>query len=358
MEHLFQLRKRQSRSICPENPTGAKGGGARATIEEGTAGGPARNYGIGWKVNPFIHLKAGETVEIANIEGSGVITNIWMTPTGNWRTQIIRFYWDDSEVPSVECPVGDFFCSGWSCYSQVSSLAVCVNPGSAFNCYWQMPFRRRCRITMENISPADTRLYYQISYDLCELPEEIAYFHAFFNRSNPLPHMEDYVILDKVEGRGQYVGTYMTRGVNTTGWWGEGEIKFFMDGDEEFPTICGTGTEDYFTGSYNFEDPYTHDHYVTFTTPYSGLNQVIEPDRLYRSQMRFGMYRWHITDSIAFDQDIRVTMQSLGWNKNMPKGQPHYLHLQDDISSVAYFYLDHPLQKIPALPPKEMLEIN
>lgn len=121
-------------------------------------------------------------------------------------------------------------------------------------------------------------------------------------------------IVDGVEGKGQYVGTYMAWGNNNNTWWGEGEIKFFIDGDGEYPTICGTGTEDYFCGSYNFEDPKTHDRYVPFSTPYTGL-QVIEPNTLYRSQFRFGLYRWHITDPIRFEKNLRVTIQALGWRE-------------------------------------------
>ncbi len=164
-------------------------------------------------------------------------------------------------------------------------------------------------------------VYYQINYTLTEVPEDCAYFHAQFRRTNPLPYKEVYTILDGVSGRGQYVGTYMAWGVNNTGWWGEGEIKFFIDGDGEFPTICGTGTEDYFCGAYNF-DPYVahsgrgavqQSRYLEFTTPYAGLPQVIRPDGVYKSQQRFGLYRWHITDPIRFESDLRVTIQALGW---------------------------------------------
>jgi len=120
------------------------------------------------------------------------------------------------------------------------------------------------------------------------------------------------VILDGVRSRGQYVGTYLAWGVNNNGWWGEGEIKFYIDGDAEWPTICGTGTEDYFCGSYNFEDPVSKDHYVSFSTPYTGFHTV-RTDILYQSQKRIGMYRWHIADPIKFNDDIRVTIQALGW---------------------------------------------
>jgi hypothetical protein len=222
--------------------------------EEGTGANCARDLGRGWKISPSIHIAPGEERTIADIQGTGAIQQMWMTPTGAFRFSIIRIFWDDQETPSVECPLGDFFACGWGKYAQVSSLAVCVNPGSAFNCYWEMPFRKRCRITVTNTAEDRMALYYQINYTLTDVPEDAAYFHAQFRRTNPLPYKEVYTILDGVQGQGHYVGTYMAWGVNNTGWWGEGEIKFFIDGDGEFPTICGTGTEDYFCGSYNFEN--------------------------------------------------------------------------------------------------------
>ena len=240
---LYRIGNAKTRSISPENPTGAPGKGGMCPLEEGSARRAARDLGTGWKVNPYIVLPEKTTVEIAAIDGPGIINHIWLTPTGRWRNTILRIYWDGQENPSVECPIGDFFCMGWNEYAQISSLAVCVNPGSAFNCYWQMPFKSHCRMTLENRAEEPVTMYYQIDYTLDELPEEIAYFHAQFRRVNPLPYKQDYVILDGVEGKGQYVGTYMAWGSNSACWWGEGEIKFFLDGDTEFPTICGTGTE-------------------------------------------------------------------------------------------------------------------
>lgn len=342
----------KTRSISPENVTGEKGSGGATELEQGTAARAARDLGKGWKVNPFFSVQPGETITLANVQGEGAITHIWMTPTGSWRQQILRFYWDDSEVPAVECPMGDFFASGWGVYSQINSLAVCVNPGSAFNCYWRMPFRKGFRVTLENRNDNATCIYYQITYELTQVPPEAGYFHAQFRRSNPLPYKSVHTLLDGVKGAGQYVGTYMAWGVNNCGWWGEGEIKFYMDGDQEYPTICGTGTEDYFGGSYNFEDPDTHDRYKIFSTPYSGLPTVIVPDGLYRSQMRFGLYRWHITDPIRFEQELTVTIQALGWRSG-----GRYLPLQDDISSVSYFYLDRPFAELPVLPTPDELEI-
>jgi hypothetical protein len=349
MGTLSRLSDAQTRSISPENFTGEKGRGGMAT--EGTGARAARDLGQGWKVSPSVRIDVGETFTLADIDGAGAIQQIWMTPTGNWRFSILRIYWDDQEQPAVECPVGDFFAMGWGEYAPLSSLAVCVNPGSAFNCYWEMPFRKRCRITVTNIAAEPMVLYYQVNYTLTEVPEDCAYFHAQFRRVNPLPYKDVYTIVDGIQGKGHYVGTYMAWGVNNRGWWGEGEIKFYMDGDAAYPTICGTGTEDYFCGSYDFENQVTHE-YEEFTTPYAGLHQVIRPDRLYRSQMRFGMYRWHITDPVRFEQDLRVTIQALGWRSGR-----RYLPLQDDIASVAYWYQTLPTAPFPALPDKDDLEV-
>jgi len=347
--NLPRLSSARTRSISPENFTGEKGKGAMAT--EGTGASCARELGQGWKISPSVRIEPGEAFLLADIEGPGAVQHIWLTPTGHWRFSILRVYWDDAETPAIECPVGDFFACGWGRYAQVSSLAVCVNPGSALNCYWEMPFRRRCRMTMTNIAAEPVGLYYQIDYTLTDLPEDAAYLHAQFRRVNPLPYKEVYTILDGVQGRGQYVGTYLAWGVNNTGWWGEGEIKFYLDGDDEFPTICGTGTEDYFCGSYNFENKETR-QYQEFTTPYAGLAQVIRPDGLYSSQTRFGLYRWHIMDPVRFEQDLRVTIQALGWRSG-----GRYLPLQDDIASVAYWYQALPTAPFPPLPDRDSLEV-
>jgi hypothetical protein len=349
---LSRLSRAKTRSISPENFTGEKGKGGMAT--EGTGANAARDLGQGWKISPSIRIASKQTFTLADIQGSGAIQHIWMTPTGNWRYSILRIYWDGETQPSVEVPVGDFFASGWGKYAQLSSQAVCVNPGSAFNCYWEMPFRKSCRISMENIDSEPMTLYYQLDYTLTEVPEDAAYFHAQFRRTNPVPYKQDYVILDGVKGWGHYVGTYLAWGVNNSGWWGEGEIKFFMDDDAKFPTICGTGTEDYFCGSYNFENKELR-RYQEFTTPYSGLPQVIRPDGLYESQQRFGLYRWHIMDPIRFEKNLKVTIQALGWRGDV---NGRYLPLQDDIASVAYWYQAEPHAPFPRLPEKDYLEVR
>ena len=343
--NLYLISKAQSRSISPENFTGEKGKAGMAT--EGTGKHSARELGPGWKVSPSVEIKAHTTFTLGEIKGPGCIQQIWMTPTGNWRRSIIRFYWDDETTPSVECPVGDFFACGWGKYCQISSLAVCVNPGSAFNTYWRMPFRKKARITLENMDGKDMTLYYQVNYTLTKVPKDAAYFHAQFRREAPLKQKGIYTILDGVEGQGQYVGTYLAWEVHSKGWWGEGEIKFYMDGDKAFPTICGTGTEDYFCGSYNFEDPVTKG-YKVFTGPYTGLAQVLPPDKAYEPGQRFGLYRWHVADPIRFEKDLKITIQALGW-----QSEDRYLPLEDVVSSVAYWYQKEPHNPFPALPARE-----
>jgi len=348
LSNLYRLSDAKSRSISPENPTGEKGKGGMAT--EGTGAKSARDLGQGWKVSPSVVIAAGTTYTVADIEGAGTIEHIWMTPTGNWRFSILRIFWDDEKEPSVEVPVGDFFAMGWGKYARISSLAVCVNPGSGFNSYWPMPFRRKARITLENLDNESMTLYYQVDYTQAPVPKDAAYLHAQFRRTNPVRSKEVYTIVDGIQGKGQYVGTYMAWGVHNNGWWGEGEIKFYMDGDNQFPTINGTGTEDYFNGAYDFE---VNGKYEEFTSPYSGLAQVIRPDGLYQSQERFGLYRWHIVDPIRFDHDLRVTIQDLGWQSG-----DRYLPLNDDISSTAFWYQTEPHTAFPKLPGKDQLAQN
>jgi hypothetical protein len=362
--NLYRLSDAKTRSISPENYTGEKGKAGMADpadkdkVNVANAAGAARDLGQGWKLNPFVRIKPGQVFTLAEITGPGAIQHIWMTPTGKWRFSILRIYWDDETEPSVECPVGDFFGMGWNQYSPLVSAPICVNPGSAFNSYWMMPFRKKCRITMENINDSEAMtVYYQIDYTLTDVPADAGYFHAQFRRQNP-DLTSDYTIVDGIKGKGQYVGVYMAVGVNNNGWWGEGEIKFFMDGDTRFPTICGTGTEDYFCGSYDFDtrkNPQGGDEtaYTEFCTPYTGLPQVIRGDGHYNVMQRFGLYRWHIMDPVRFDSDLKITIQDLGWHKD-----GRYLKQQSDIASTCFWYQTEPHAKFPKLPDWQKLEVN
>lgn len=352
--NLSRLSNAETRSISPENFTGGKGKGATAvpklpnTRNVNNASWAARDLGESWKVNPFIIINSGETVTIAEMEGPGAIQQIWMTPTGVWRWSIIRIYWDGEETPSVECPIADFFCMGWNEYAPLNSLPVCVNPGSAFNCYWQMPFRKSCKITIENVNPKDAMtLYYQINYTLTDVPKDAGYFHAQFRRTR-YNESSDFTVLDGVKGQGHFVGVYMAWGLTNNGWWGEGEMKFFIDGDKKYPTICTTGTEDYFCGSYNFD---RNGRFIEFCTPYAGLVQVIRPDGTYRSQERFGLYRWHIMDPIRFKKDFKATIQDLGW-----RFDGRYLQQHSDIAATSFWYQSEPHAAFPEFPTWQDLE--
>lgn len=355
--NLYMLSKAKTRSISPENFTGEKGRGGMAEVGEGSASRAARDLGQGWKVNPYVRVAPGETFTLGEIKGPGAIQHIWITLAGVYRYTILRMYWDGEKDPSVEVPLSDFFCSGWRTspwegFAQVNSLPIQVNPGSGMNSYWVMPFREGAKLTIENINTDTMTVYYQIDYTLTDVPGDAAYFHAQFRRTNPLKYKDVYTILDGVKGWGQYVGTSMCWQTNNNGWWGEGEIKFFMDGDGKFPTICGTGTEDYFLGSYNFGG--TRDgEYNEFSNIFAGMPLVIRPTGPNNANQRFSLYRWHVMDPVRFEKDLKVTMQALGWRSG-----GRYLPLQDDIASVAYWYQREPHAKFPPLPGRDYLEIR
>jgi hypothetical protein len=173
--NLSRLSNAETRSLSAENPTGAKGQGGRhvADLNQGAA----RDLGTGWKVRPCVGVQPGETLVLADVDGPGAIQQIWMTPTGNYRSTILRFYWDGEETPSVEVPIGDFFASAYTNYNTfrpIDSLPICVNPGNAFNCYWEMPFRKHCKITLENIGFEGMTIFYQINYTLTDVPADAA----------------------------------------------------------------------------------------------------------------------------------------------------------------------------------------
>ncbi len=201
------LSNAQTRSISPENFTGEKGKGAMAKLTDSVhrnkaiSANAARELGDGWKLNPAILIEPGETFTLAEIQGPGAIQHIWMTPGGNWRLFILRMYWDDENEPSVECPVGDFFGVGWNTYAQINSIPVSVNPGSGFNAYWMMPFRKKCRITFTNMDTTTMGLFFQIDYTLTQVPDDIAYFHAQFRRSNPNTS-SIHTLVDNIKGKG------------------------------------------------------------------------------------------------------------------------------------------------------------
>jgi hypothetical protein len=349
--NLSRLSAAETRSISPENFTGARGEGGMST--DGPAASSARELGQGWKVSPFIGIGPRETATIAEIDGPGAIQHIWITVhPAWWRRLVLRIYWDGEEFPSVETPLGDFFANGWCERCNISSIPVAVNPAGGFNSYWEMPFRKGARITIENLVPNKIDgFFYQVTWTETAIPGDMAFFHAQWRRSNPVPYGEVHTLLDGVQGQGQYVGTYIAWGSNNTGWWGEGEIKFYLDGDGEFPSICGTGTEDSFGGAWAFEQP--PGQYGTYSTAYLGFPQATKPDGLYRSQQRFGLYRWHVQDPIRFETDLRVTIQALGWRSSLEGILP----LQDDLASTSFWYQLEPHAAFPALGDANRLEV-
>ncbi len=302
----------------------------------------ARELGQKWKVRPCITLAPGSVNTLMDVDGPGCIRHIWITVNGKYlRDLVLRMYWNGESVPSVEVPVGDFFCNACKHTTEVRAIPISVNPTNGMNCYFPMPFATHARITIENLAEEEVKgVYYAISFEELDAPVGDCCFHARFNRTNPLVCGDDYVILDDVEGRGNFAGCYLTWQQNNDGWWGEGEVKMFIDGDTEFPTVCGTGTEDYFGGAWCFQK--------TFSSPFLGYPFGGEN----RTGARHSLYRFHLLDPVRFREKLKVTIQAIGW-----RSDGRYLPLQDDISSVAYFYQSEPHKPFPALPDRNGLEI-
>ncbi|MEG0865390.1 MAG: glycoside hydrolase family 172 protein [Clostridia bacterium] len=338
LQNLARLTNARSYAITPENPTGESGGGGRAA--NGTGAAFAGTMGQGWKISPSVSIAAGETYTLANIDGSGAIVSMWFGGVV-CRDYILRIVFDDAPQAQVEAPLPDFFACGWMESTaghwtegplwKLTSLPVAVLPNRGMNCFWYMPFHRHCRVTLENRSCEAMLCYDQINFCRGQMEAEQGYFHASYQASVPVAAGQIHEVLPCVEGRGQYVGTALSVGLNRDSrWWGEGEMKVYLDDDEDFPTICGTGTEDYFGGSFNWE---VNGAYTTYSAPYMGMHFYQPPDGLYSIQPRFSMYRWHIADPICFAKRLRVTLQDVGW-----RNEQAYLQRQDDFFSVAYWY--------------------
>lgn len=347
-----RLRGQRSRSISAENPTGAKGAG-------GSASSP---LGRGRKGRAFVNVRRGETVVLADIGGSGAIRHLWMTVADRGRSSsfllrdlVLRMAWDDELTPSVETPLGDFFCNGFGARCLVNSLPIVVAPMGGMNSYWPMPYATRARITITNDGDDDVEaFFYQVDYLESDRPEDDAgRFHAQWRRSPSTSMGEDHVILDGVAGQGAYVGTYLGVSALERAWWGEGEVKFFIDGDTDLPTICGTGIEDYAGGAWAFQDGLRGptSEVLTFSSPFFGYPYRATRDTWAGSPYAgdampsHGLYRWHIPDPIYFDQDLRVTVQQIGHDGDQ------LFERSDDVSSVAYWYQREPHGPFPSLAP-------
>ncbi|QOV19937.1 DUF2961 domain-containing protein [Blautia liquoris] len=347
LEQLPYIGGRITRQISAENPTGNPGNACRWKNANETLDG-----GKNLKVHPFLQLSSGETKILADMEGPGCITEIFFTCDHVELSELVlRIYWDNEENPSVETPVGMFFANGFDAYKhEIHSAVIMALPRNAYSCYWQMPFKKHATITLthggtEKISC----IAYRVMYQLYDIPDHMMYFHASYHRENTSFEKPIYTILDHVEGEGCYVGTYLAWNALHSDWWGEGEVKFYIDDDGFYPSMADNGTEDYFGGSFGFS-PFNSDlcwnEEQTFSAPYMGMPLAVTGGA--DSVRKYSLYRWHIYDNIGFRHKLRVTVDTIGlWDRQ------GYRPLDEDIASVAYWYQCEPHRPYKRLPSAE-----
>lgn len=334
---LYRMQKRESFGFSAENPTGQKSGGTKGKDCE--------------KLRPCIQIAPGETVTLCDTDGPGMITHIWFTGYVG-HSFVMRIYWENEEFPSVEAPISAFFGCAYDenfkdrdgNYIVLNSAKILTAPGRGFNSYWEMPFEKHCRITMENRSKKEETLYYMISGWHGEIPESAGYFHAAYRQEHPVTKGRAYTIIDGIEGRGCFAGVTLATGMNGNNTcWVEGEAKMYID-DDQYPSMNYTGTEDYFCGSYGFGNDIILNHYQTFSGMYTGLFAIMGDNReFYNGQQRFLLYRFHEKDPVYFSKNFKMTIDNLGWTG------PRY----DDYTSVAYWYLEKPSKLAKGLPSDE-----
>ncbi|HQH74549.1 MAG TPA: DUF2961 domain-containing protein, partial [bacterium] len=288
------------------------------------------------------YVAPGETKVLADIVGPAVIRHIWLTfneARPNWLEAegsarpdeiVLRMYWDDHPEPAVEAPLGDFFGAGFGLRREIVSVPVQVESGDGYNCYWSMPFFKRGLITITNESPKNVRsFYYHIDFTQEErLPEKTVYFCAQYRNEFPEKTGSDYLILD-AEGEGHYVGTVMSVRSRSPFWFGEGDAKFYIDGDPQ-PTIQGTGTEDYFLMAWGLSErlfPYFGCTYMSSDFEDLGVE--------------YCLYRWHIADPVRFTKSLRFEIEHKGWitadETESGKIEGH-VEREDDMATVAFWY--------------------
>ncbi len=310
----------ESRSISYENRTGAKGEGGKA----------ASNLGVGRKGSPAVNIEAGKTFELCDIKGPGVIRHIWMTTRGepvNLRSMVIRAYWDGQEHPSIECPLGDFMGIAHGRVVAYQSAVHSVGERAGMSFWLPMPFAKRARMTMTNDGGKTSVLFHQIDYTIHDkLQENFGRLHVLFRRENPTTLKKDFELLPQRKGSGRFIGSVIGIRPLSENWWGEGEVKVYMDGDAEFPTICGTGSEDYVGLSWGMQQ-----------TPFLYNGCSLNKDGY------VSMYRWHLPDPICWKKDCRITIQQIGWRQGL-------YERQDDWSCATFWYEPIPSEKLPAMP--------
>jgi hypothetical protein len=301
------------------------------------------------------YITPGETKVLADIKGPAVVRHIWLTfndARPNWLEAggsarpdeiVLRMYWDGSSQPAVEAPLGDFFGAGFGLRQEVRSLPVQVESGDGYNCTWPMPFRKRGLITVTNESAKNVRsFYYHIDFTEDDvLPQNTAYFCAQYRNEFPEKTGKDYLILD-AEGQGHYVGTVMSVRSRSPFWFGEGDAKFYVNGEKK-PTIQGTGTEDYFLMAWGLNEAL----FPSFGCSYLSA----DPEDL---GVEYTMYRWHIDDPVRFTKSLRFEIEHMGWisadETESGKVEGH-VEREDDMATVAFWYQVGQPKRFTTLPP-------
>lgn len=323
----------QSRSISFENATGEPGLGGQTSSE----------LGVGRKGFPAKGILPGETVVLCDIEGPGTIRHIWMTGSFNnkpvqIRSMVLRGWWENQEHPSIECPLGDFMGAAHGKVNAYQSAVHSTGINSAFNIWLPMPFQKQGKLTLTNEGTEEVVIFYQVDYTIGDThPEELGRLHVCFVRENPSTLKEDFELLPKRTGKGRFIGTVLGIRSFEPHWWGEGEIKIYMDGDTEFPTICGTGSEDYVCLSYGMQQ-----------TPY--LYHGCSWDQ----EGFISMYRWHLNDPIYWEQECRITIQQIGYDHTRIDSTGTALYERvDDWCSATFWYEALPSAPLPEFPSQE-----
>jgi len=310
----------ESRSISFENPTGARGEGGQA----------ASKLGVGRKGAPARTIKPGESVTLCDIKGPGTLRHIWITTQREpelLRSLVVRGYWEGQTHPSVECPLGDFMGFAHGKVTAYQSAVHSVGESAGMNLWLPMPFARRARFTFANEGRKPTPLFYQIDYTLGDKHAKgVGRLHVLFRRENPTTLKQDFELLPPRQGKGRFLGSIIGIRALEDNWWGEGEIKVYLDGDKEFPTICGTGSEDYVGLSWGIQQ-------TPFLYNGCSLNQ----------KGFVSMYRWHLPDPIYWQKDCRITIQQIGWKDGL-------YERRDDWSCATFWYEPVPSAPLPALP--------
>lgn len=366
-QQIFQMPKTaESRVSSFENPNGVKGNGGKTNK---TA-----------KGNAFETIKEGETKTLLDINGQGLVQRIWLTVNRSpmmLRSLRLKMFWDGEVKPAVDVPMGDFFVFNLGKDAPFQSELFSSGEGRSFNCYIPMPFRKHAKITLTNEGKESCMLFYDVDFLVSSVPADALYFHAYWTRKWTGKLGDDFEMLPKVEGKGRFLGVSVGLNVDSSygkTWWGEGEVKMYLDGDSKYPTINGTGSEDYLGSAWGLGK---------FVNRYQGCTIASDSTREYN------FYRWHVPDAIYFNNDIRVVIQQIGGgmskevqelfkkgvklqpvtvaksdgflrlfemenapslnDNNFPEGWVNFYRI-DDYSSVSYFYLDKPTNNLPSLP--------